>query len=347
MAIAVRHIDPNSKTTVGDCRAALADMRAPSKKAILQSLRKNHSNELALELLEVSRLRARDIHSEVPNEQLDRLIEKVRRNYSRGVKVAEPVIADFYQRFVEQAKTFSKTGLIPLSPDEIDRRLKRLSFELVDPIKEGVTESEYMVSRFVIRIPVPVTTGRFLYADFAHEVLHGLAGRNVVSFSTAAQDRSAPQSTIACRAGLRFQVPMPQGVNDLFEWLDEGLVEYLTVKFEPHLQKRDEAYTSEVSIIKSLIDPNGYYRVPLSTLTAAYFADFDYRKQQGSRYPEWQQLNAAFPIHQITKINYLVETFGVDKVAPLLKQMNVFTASRAELSELLASSSRSHRRGVR
>lgn len=337
MRIAVRHIDPNLKIGSESPPNDLADAIPPLRGAILKSLRESGSSELVAELLDQGVLKLHDFTTPHVNHRLANTAEVIRANYAHSIAMAERTFQEFSRKFLAQAKVLARSGTLTISSDEIDRRYKRISFQLVDPIKSGYQDPEFDDHEFAIRIPIPILTGEFKYSDFAHEAIHGLAGRNVVEFTVPNGARPSETGRLASRKGLRFNVPMPDGGNDLFEWLDEGLVEYLTSFFVPSLQRQREAYPHEVSIIKTLTNPKGCYRVPLEKLTAAYFADFDFRAEPGHRYPEWRDLNSVFPIQQINKINLLIETYGAERIAPLLAQRNVFKAPRAVLDKILES----------
>lgn len=335
MRIAVRHIDPNFKIGSDSPPSDLADAIPPHRGAILKSLRESGSSELVAELLDQGVLKLHDFTTPHVNHRLANTAEVIRANYAHGVAIAERTFQEFSRKFLAQAKVLARSGTLAITSDEVERRYKRISLQLVDPIKSGYQDPEFDDHEFAIRIPIPILTGEFKYSDFVHEAIHGLAGRNVVEFTVSNGGGAAEKGRLASRKGLRFNIPMPEGGNDLFEWLDEGLVEYLTSLFVPSLQKRREAYPDEVSIIKTLTNPKGCYRVPFEKLTAAYFADFQYSAAQGDRYPQWRELNSVLPIQQLNKINALIETYGVERVAPLLGQRNVFKASRPILEGVL------------
>lgn len=314
MPITVRHLGPITSPPVrppidGD----LAQVRTPPRDEILRALRTGGAeNGLRGALITAGMIRPRDLEcGRGFNRYLEGAIHEIQANYRRSIHRAPDIMSSFQNRFLARALELAGTDVIPIPRDEIRRRFERLAFTLVDPIKTRVTEPEFDDSTLTLRIPVPILDGVLSFDDFAHEALHGLAGEDIVQAIVSHDDSHSTQKTRACRRGLYFDVPMPDGRNLLFKWLDEGLVEYLTRYFVTRKERYEDAYPDEVKIIKTLTDAGGRYRVPLRKLTDAYFANYDASAPEGRRYPEWTELNKSLPIATLNRINRIIEGKGV------------------------------------
>ena len=335
MSISLRHLPPDTTIKPETPSNDLAEATAPSAHEILKRLRALPSRELVDEILYEGSLTLDDLVARRGNERTTRTVEAMRLNYANSITAADTIFRDFSWRFLAQAKALSGMGIIPISSDEIESRFKRLSFELIDPIKSRTACPEFDTHERIVRIPVPMVTGKFNYADFVHECIHGIAGRHVMEFRCTEGAKAESVERTVSRTGLHFDIPLPDGWSRHFEWLDEGIVEHLTEHFVPTLKVHREARRYEVDLVKALTNPKGFYKIPLPALTAAFFANFDPSAEPGLRYPQWSDLNDIFPIAQLNKIDALVASFGEEKIARLAASRNICKASFDELERVV------------
>jgi hypothetical protein len=335
MNISIRHLPPETKIQAETPSNDLAEATAPSAHEILKRLRALPSRELVDELLDEGSITLDDLLARHGNQRTTRGVESMRENYATSIATADKTFRDFSWKFLAQAKALSGAGIIPIPSDEIESRFKRLSFELIDPIKSQSASPEFETHEMNIRIPVPLTTGSFNYADFVHEAIHGIAGRHVMEFSCTEGAKAENVERTVARTGLHFDIPLPDGWSRHFEWLDEGIVEHLTEHFVPRLKVHREARRFEVDIVKALTNPKGFYKIPLQALTTAYFANFDPTADPGLRYPQWSDLNDTFPIAHLNKIDTLVARFDEERVARLVASRNICKASLVELERVV------------
>jgi hypothetical protein len=337
MYVTLRHLPPDTKIKPENPSNDRAEATAPSAHEIIKRLRALQSRDLVDELLCDGTLTFDDVVTRYGNEETTRTVEAMRRNYANSIATAEKVFKDFSWRFLAQAKALSAMGTISIPHEEIETRFRRLSFELIDPIKSKSPHPEFDTHDMSVRIPVPLVTGKFNYADFVHEAIHGISGRHVVSFVCDEGAKAETMERAVSRTGLHFDIPLRDGWSRRFEWLDEGIVEHLTEHFVPHLKVHREARRFEVDIVKALTNPRGFYRIPLSVLTAAFFANFEPSAEPGLRYPQWSDLNDTFPIAHLNKIDKLIGTFDEEVVAQLVASRNICKASVAELERVVNS----------
>lgn len=324
MPITVRHLGPiTAPPPRPPSDNELGQIRIPCQDEILQALRAEapERNELRAALIEQRIIHSRDLEcSPSGNRRVKRVIEEIQSSYRKSLESAEKTMLEFQERFLNRAFELAETDIIPISRNEIRRRLGRLTIAVTDPIKTKDTDPEFVQNTLTIKMPVPVLAGRFFYDDFAHEALHGLAGEDYVEATISNGDAATTQELRTCRRGLYFDVPMPNGRNILFSWLDEGLIEHLLGFFVLRCKRSENCYPDEVDIIKTLTDSEGRYRVPLRKLTEAYFANYDASAPNGKRYPEWSELNKFLPIKTLNQINRIIEEKGERAGAKWLRQ---------------------------
>lgn len=301
----------------------LAEATAPSAHEILKRLRALPSRDIVDDLLYDSSITLDDLIARHGNALTTETVESIRANYANSVATAKTIFRDFSWRFLAQAKALSGSGILPISGEEIELRFSQLSFELIDPIKSQSPSPEFDTHERIVRIPVPMITGTFNYADFVHECIHGIAGRHVMEVRCTEGAKAESVERTVSRTGLHFDIPLPDGWSGHFEWLDEGIVEHLTEHFVPHLKKHREARSFEVDIVKALTNPKGFYKIPLRALTAPFFANFHPSAEPGLRYPQWSDLNDTFAIAHLKKIDNLVDEFGEEKVAKVVASRNI------------------------
>jgi hypothetical protein len=335
MSISLRHLPPETTIKAEAPSTDLAEATAPSAHEILKRLRALPSREIVDELLYDGPITLDDLVARNGNARTTQTLEAMRANYANAVATANKTFRDFSWRFLAQAKALSGIGVLPISAEETEVRFSQLSFELFDPIKSKCASAEFDTHERIVRIPIPLMTGEFNYADFVHEAIHGIAGRHVMEFSCTEGAKAESVERTVGRTGLHFNIPLPDGWSRPFEWLDEGIVEHLTEHFVPHLKKHREARRFEVDIVKALTNPKGFYKIPLRALTAPFFANFDPSAEPGLRYPQWSDLNDTFAVTHLNKIDKLVDEFGEEKVAKLVASRNICKASLVELERVV------------
>ena len=335
MSISLRHLPPETMIKAEAPSTDLAEATAPSAHEILKRLRALPSREIVDELLYEGSITLDDLVARNGNARTTETVESIRANYAHSIATATKTFRDFSWRFIAQAKALSGIGILPISAEEIELRFTQLSFELIDPIKSKSASAEFDTHERIVRIPIPLITGEFNYADFVHECIHGIAGRHVMEFRCSEGAKAESVERTVGRTGLHFDIPLPDGWSRHFEWLDEGIVEHLTEYFVPTLKVHREARRYEVDLVKALTNPKGFYKIPLPALTAAFFANFDPSAELGLRYPQWSDLNDTFAIAHLNKIDNLVQEFGEEKVAKLVASRNICKASLTELERVI------------
>ena len=158
-----------------------------------------------------------------------------------------------------------------------------------------------------------------------------MAGRQAARVGFWERNKITYEDQYVLRGGLRFDLPTSTNDKTYFNWLNEGLVEHLTELFVPEEKRTEVAYEDEVNIVRALTAPAGLYRIPLQSLTAAYFANYDPNAEPGLRFPEWHDLTRVFPTRQILKIDRLIERDGAEATAHLITSQNIFALSEQEL----------------
>ena len=331
MQVKVTHVAPRTPIEREDYATDLASPSAPASRDIAKRLRDCGNCKLGEELLLIGALEPIDFGSSRINQRLSRTAEILHANYETALEEAEQTFRDFSRRFLIQAKCLTWDRTIPLSPEEIESRFLALKTELIDPIKTGSEDPLYDDLTLTIRMPVPVIGGTFSYADFVHEALHGIAGRHAALVEFNLRNKIDHEEMCVLRGGLQFEIPHSVQNRTFFNWLNEGLVEYLTELFVPEEQRTEVAYEDEVNIIRALTAPQGLYRIPLETLTAAYFANYDPTAESGLRFPEWHDLTRVFPVQQMHKIANLIDRDGTEATVELLTSQNLFAIPAEEL----------------
>ena len=331
MQIKVTHVAPRTPIEREDSATDLASASAPESRDIAKRLRDCGNSKLGDELIRIGALEPLDFGSNRINHRLSQTAEIFRSNYETALGEAEQTFRDFSRRFLIQAKCLCWDKTVALSPEEIENRFLSLKTELIDPIRAGSDDPVYDDLTFTIRIPVPVFGGSFSYADFVHEALHGIAGRHAALVEFHSRNKNIFEEMCVLRGGLRFEIPSAVEDKAYFNWLNEGLVEHLTDFFVPEDERTEVAYEDEVNIIRALTAPQGLYRIPLQTLTAAYFANFDPTAESGLRFPEWHDLTRVFPVQQMHKISRLIDRDGAEATVELLTSQNLFALSDEEL----------------
>lgn len=331
MQLVVSPIAPNLKISNDTPISDLGTLTPPETTDIVRRLRQSAGTRLSEALVHTGTLDNKDLRLHKINRRLAETAQSMRTNYQEALITAEQVFRDFSKRFLMQAKALTWTGTIPLSPNVIEERFRRLSIKLIDPIRTGSTDPEFDHESLTIRIPVPVIEGTFSYTDFVHEALHGIAGRNAANVTVRCNGKATDTTTEVVRSGLRFLIPNLQRDRDLFEWLNEGLVEHLVGFFVPVEKQDSSAYCDEVDIIRALTAPDGLYKIPLNLLTAAYFAHYDPTMPVGIRYPEWHDLTRIFPTSEMAKISALIAARGTEATLHILASRNIFGVPQREL----------------
>jgi hypothetical protein len=331
MQIKAIPIPPRTRIERETVATDLAAASAPASHEMAKLLRDCRSSKIAEELLTRGDLQPLDFGSTRINHRLSQAAELFCAHYETALQEAEQTFRDFSRRFLIQAKGLTWDRTIALSPDEVESRFLSLKTELVDPIKAGSEDALFDALTLTIRIPVPVMDGTFSYADFVHEALHGISGRHAAQVEFHKRNKETFEEKCVLRSGLRFDIPNSDEDHVFFHWLNEGLVEYLTELFVPENKRTEVAYEDEVNIIRALTEPNGRYKIPLQTLTAAFFANHDPAVEHGLRFPEWHDLTRIFPVRQMHKISHLIERDGAEATVELINSENLFALSEEDL----------------
>lgn len=333
MQIVIAPTTPDVRITHDKTPADITPLTAPETSEIVRRLRQSAGMRLTQELVYAGALDYKDLRLHKINRRLAETAQTIHTNYQEALTSSEQVFSAFSKKFLIQAKALTWTGIIPLSPDILEERFRKLSIQLIDPIRSGSSDPEFDHYELTIRLPIPVIGGTFSYTDFVHEALHGIAGRHTAKVMLRNDKKSFDTTTEVLRSGLRFTIPGLERDFDPFEWLNEGLVEHLVSLIVPEEEQDTAAYIDEVDIIRALTAPHGMYKIPLTTLTAAYFAHYDQTSPVGLRYPEWHDLTRVFPTSEMLKISRLIATRGAEDTLTVVTSKNIFDIRESELSE--------------
>ena len=309
----------------------IASLTPPDTTEIVRRLRQSAGMSLSEELVDTGAVDFKDLRLHKINRRLADTAQSMRANYEEALKNSNQVARDFSKKFLMQAQALTWTCVIPLSPHVIEERFRRLSVEFFDPLRAGTSHPEFDHYTLTIKLPLPIVRGTFSYMDFVHEALHGISGRHACVVTLSDDKKILDITNEVTRSGLRFTLPHLHKPLSVFEWLNEGLVEHLVSFFIPDEKQDSIAYPNEVDIIRALTAPDGLYKIPLRTLTAAFFADYDHRALLGIRYPEWHDLTRVFPTQEMLKISRLIDNYGSERTLCALTSQNIFGVPDSEI----------------
>jgi hypothetical protein len=331
MRISIASLAPNTKFVDESPKPDAADSHLPEANQLIQRLRDTMGTPFSEELVRTGTLGLEDLRFHRINRRLASVACMLQRNHDSFVGKSAEICKEYSEQFLRRAEQLSWSGIIPLEPRTIKERFSRLDFCHIDSTKSGDITPRFDADDLTIWLPIPVLDGCLPYEDFVHEALHGISGRHVAHAKLHGARDLVTTTTETIRSGLRFTVPGLETYSDRFIWLNEGMTEHLSSLFLPESEQSCPAYQDEVDLVRTLIAPQGVYRIPLRAITAAYFADFHPAEAPSLRYPEWYDLNAVLPIAELLKISRLIERRGLYETLCIVSSRNIFGVSEHDL----------------
>ncbi len=303
-----------------------ASLTVPSEGEMVRRIKTIGNPDLFRDFNEASLITRQDLASTRINGRLASLVRRCHFNHQKAVDTFKDEMERFSKQFLMQARTLIWSGKLPLSIDELERRFNLLSFELLNPLQGHGINPECSTRRLAVRMPIPFLTGAFDYSDFVHEALHGISGRAVATVTQIKTSTSYQTSLEVLRTGLSFEIPVAGGkMKTYFEWLNEGIVESLVPLFVSSGKGSEDIYEEEVKLLRLLTDPEGKYKVPMASILAAFFADYQKDAETGLKFPEWHDLNKFLPAKQLRKMDRLIEKYDIEAILELMSIENIFT----------------------
>lgn len=234
----------------------------------------------------------------------------------------EELAPKLQERFLNGVETLRKKGLMPLSNEDIQNVLNRTAVELssTDGEDEDVAGT-YDQSNFVI------TIGNEYFEKFssfelllrspqiekiyAHEALHALSAKMVV------RSRESEKTSIR-RMGFRIEATEKEGGMPRFEWLNEGMTEYLN---EEYHDAASNVYAYEKMLLKYLME-KGKKPIPKELFANAYFENHEPSTDGNETIPHWRAwrkaINESFGSKFLIELDKAVQKFGIRAVVEKL-----------------------------
>lgn len=215
------------------------------------------------------------------------------------------------ERFYATSKELIEQGLLPLEPERVERCLKDLRIEVLDPFF-GVTKElwgQHDAESYTILLDTSIPEKAF-YHVFAHEVMHALSGKTEVlnSFFLVEANRELDTNTTLYhvpRSGISFRkMVTDRPRNAEYTWLNEAITE-LCAEYFSH---QTITYKEEQALLKLLI------RLGLSwtSLLEAYFADDDLHAESTHPTPHvralFRESERVFGKRFLADMNLIIES---------------------------------------
>ena len=199
-------------------------------------------------------------------------------------------VAEFKDSMIESINN----GDLPISQDELEKRMKNLTFGLVDPLISTLQGASGAAYHSLGQTHIDISTllyGEEIKSTVFHELLHAISGKSNNHGEDSGSDK------VVDKIGLSFSPQKGEGIvyNDFllnrFSWLNEAMTENLTMEFD--VQKNGEdipsekrSYLFERKLLAKLIK-NG---ISDETLRQAYFEQYKLTEPGEHRQPNMQKM---------------------------------------------------------
>ncbi|MFA5954085.1 MAG: hypothetical protein WC817_00930 [Patescibacteria group bacterium] len=204
------------------------------------------------------------------------LFEEKDRNFNERLP---EVLSEFRQEVLAAIES----GYLPITIEEVDRRLSETKGVLVDKLEThlGEANGDYNASYGEFRIASDLDEKDEKDATF-HELVHAtISGRTVILRQQEDGDKVKYQ-----RLGLVFYNRTKDIPEKLFRWLNEAVTESISM----HIQgKTDGSYGLERSVLQELYS----YGVSQELVYEAYSENYTTDNPTGSRVPAWKRFAGA------------------------------------------------------
>jgi hypothetical protein len=235
----------------------------------------------------------------ITGEMFVKMVEKHGENFEARSAEIESEIPSLKISFAEYFKKFAVAEGIEIPKDLIDERIDETEVFIVDPLISKMQEIGGEYSEGAIRIDGALKE-EFLYIVFAHEMLHALSGRTVISkrlnsnFSESEEaeefdyENESRRTLKTQRVGFHFSANKPS--RRRFFWLNEAITEELTHKIRPDVDYN--SYLKERAFFEAL-RTCGKRKIPEVLFYNAYFENYNPNLPYGERIPHWKKLMQA------------------------------------------------------
>ena len=180
-----------------------------------------------------------------------------------------------------------KRGELPITQEKVDQIFKTLVLEPQDGLRHTFEKNDgsYHSTSHTIHIGSAILdrsdAEEYLFETYAHENFHALSGRTLVEQEEFYDEEdSGRKSYEGIRLGLR--------IAGRFKWLNEAITETLAMKYSTGKDKN--VYSKERKLVNILMQR---FNIPMSSLLAAYFEDYEPRDRDKGSGPisAWKQLS--------------------------------------------------------
>jgi hypothetical protein len=240
----------------------------------------------------------------IPNDILEIMAVRHVEQFEREEKEFNERLPEIIAKFKEQTKKAIDEGVLPLTMDEVDKRLAAMSIRLVDRVSNVFEEplgSHYANARTIV-IGSGIKPEMQEHAIF-HELTHALSGRTIIKQTKRDSEESSVDHQ---RVGLTFYSTKSgeEKKPKIFRWLNEAVTEEIAIQLHGELGL---IYRKERHALQKLYAKG----VPRELVYKAYFENYD--SNNTDRVTAWKELtkklNELFPNGGIAELQRIDQTF--------------------------------------
>ncbi len=216
------------------------------------------------------------LSGELDDEVFEEMLRIHVENFKRKTAEFAQKLLEIKARFRSRALEAIASGYLPITVEELDRRMEATTVELCDSVENQFDDfdGDHNVETEHIRIGSHVPEAYWDHA-ITHESIHALSGRTVIHQS-GERPRLGHQ-----RLGVRFASAWADKKKARFRWLNEAITERITIDL---LGESDGSYDTEREVLQGLIDRG----IPREELYRAYFENYD--AKAAVPIPAWKKL---------------------------------------------------------
>lgn len=235
--------------------------------------------------------------AKLPDSLLESLTRTHQEKFSEQNSVFQEKLPQLLSDFTSRVGAWISSGAIPLTPEELEKRLSTAQYSLVDPLSHPPSDAfgTYNMEQDKVEIASPfVDDQTLLELATTHELFHVISGRTWTKKGGNRQTVSGLPA-LPQRVGLQLNRDKKSDSGSTyatrFLWLNEGVTQILT---ESLLNKSAPLiYPDEKVIVEGLLKP-GSSTIPFSTLLHPYFEDYDPDNTSGDNLQGWHYMSKIF-----------------------------------------------------